>query len=60
VDLKWLEWAKKLQAIAQTGLKYTTDPFDIERYKLIREIAAEIVATYSEGNPQYSPQSFCR
>ncbi len=53
MDLKWLEWAKKLQAIAQTGLTYTTNPFDIERYKLIREIAAEIVATYSEGNPQY-------
>lgn len=48
---KWLEWAQRLQAIAQNGLTYTENPFDVERYKLIRQIAADIVATYSEGKP---------
>lgn len=41
---RWLEWAQRLQAIAQTGLTYAKDPFDIERYEDLREIAAEIMA----------------
>lgn len=53
MDLRWLEWAKKLQAIAQNGLTYTENPFDVERYQLIRKIAAEMMATYSEKDPQY-------
>jgi len=40
----WLEWARRLQAISQTGLTYAKDPFDVERYEAIREIAAEIMA----------------
>jgi ADP-ribose pyrophosphatase YjhB (NUDIX family) len=40
----WLNWAKKLQAIAQNGLTFNKDPYDIERYKAIREIALEIMA----------------
>ena len=40
----WLGWAQRLQAIAQTGLTYSRDPFDTERYEAIREIAAEIMA----------------
>lgn len=53
MEHKWLDWATKLQALAQNGLTYTQNPFDIERYKLLREIAADIMATYSEGDPQY-------
>jgi ADP-ribose pyrophosphatase YjhB (NUDIX family) len=41
---QWLKWARQLQAIAQTGLTYSKDPFDIERYSATRRIAAEIVA----------------
>ena len=41
----WLEWAQRLQAIAQTGLAYCRDPFDMERYAAIREIAEEIMAS---------------
>lgn len=44
---KWLEWTQKLQAIAQNGLTYSENPFDIERFKQVRAIAAEIMATYS-------------
>jgi len=53
VDYKWIEWAKRLQAIAQNGLTYTQNPFDIERYKSLRAIAAEIMATYSNVEPDY-------
>lgn len=41
---KWLEWAVKLQSIAQAGLFYAKDVFDMERYGQIREISAEMLA----------------
>lgn len=53
MDLKWLEWAKRLQAIAQNGLTFTENPFDVERYKSLRAIASEILATYSNVEPSY-------
>jgi len=40
----WLDWSKQLQAIAQNGLTFACDPYDIERYTAIREIAAEMLA----------------
>jgi len=40
-----LEWAKRLQAIAQNGLTYARDPFDLERFQQIRQIAAEMLAS---------------
>ena len=44
---KWLEWAKRLQSIAQNGLTFVHNPFDEERYLAIRQIAAEML---SEGS----------
>jgi hypothetical protein len=32
----WLNWARTLQAIAQTGLTYAENPFDRERYQKLR------------------------
>src|SRR5215213_763325 len=45
----WLEWTQRLQAIAQTGLTYAADPYDIERYEQIRALAAEIAASHSDA-----------
>ncbi len=42
---QWLQWAREIQAIAQIGLTYTTNEFDIQRYHRLTEIAAEIVAS---------------
>ena len=44
----WADWTQRLQAIAQTGLHYARDPYDIERYEQIREIAAELAAHHSD------------
>ena len=41
---RWADWCKQLQAIAQNGLTFATDPFDVGRYQAIRRIAAEMVA----------------
>ena len=45
----WIEWAKRLQAIAQTGLTYADSPYDVERYEEVRRIAAEMTANRSEA-----------
>ncbi|MFL6353303.1 MAG: NUDIX hydrolase [Bryobacteraceae bacterium] len=42
---QWLEWAQRLQAIAQTGLAYSKDMFDTERYAAIRSVAAQMMAS---------------
>jgi len=39
-----LEWARKVQAIAQTGLAFTGDPFDRERYTQLAALVAELLA----------------
>src|SRR5215471_2057099 len=46
MDPKWLQWARALQAIAQNGLTFAGNEYDAERYRAIREIAAEIMASY--------------
>ncbi|MBM4175083.1 MAG: NUDIX hydrolase [Ignavibacteria bacterium] len=45
---KWLEWSQKLQSLAQCGLNYTDNEFEIERYNLIQEIASEMIS-YQSG-----------
>jgi hypothetical protein len=40
----WLDWARRLSALAQTGLTFTENAYDIKRYMMIRRIAAEMIA----------------
>ncbi len=40
----WLDWVRRLQAIAQNGLHYTDGAFDRERYLDLQCVAAEIAA----------------
>lgn len=47
---KWLDWAKRLQTMAQNGLHYAQDPYDIARYQEIAEIAREMLAVGSESD----------
>ena len=44
----WLRWARRVQALAQNGLTFSSDPFDTERYAALRDVAAEIVAAHTE------------
>jgi ADP-ribose pyrophosphatase YjhB (NUDIX family) len=40
----WLKIAREMSAMAQTGLTYSKDPFDRERYQRLRELAALLLA----------------
>lgn len=44
MEPRWLVWAKELQGIAQTGLAYARDVYDVERYHAVRRVAAEMMA----------------
>ena len=60
MSIKWLAWTQQLQAIAQNGLTYSENPFDIERYKQLRHITAEIMATYASVELSYVLDLFNR
>ena len=42
-EWKWMHWAGRLQSIAQNGLHYAENAYDVERYQSIHQIAAEIM-----------------
>jgi len=44
---QWLEWAREIQALSQTGLTFTPNEYERERYRRLSEIAAEIVAGHT-------------
>jgi len=43
-DPQWLSIARELRAIAQTGLAFTADRFDRQRYERVRELAGSMLA----------------
>ena len=55
----WLKWAVELQSIAQAGLFYGKDPFDLERYERVREIAAEIISYKGDLSLEKVKDLFC-
>jgi ADP-ribose pyrophosphatase YjhB (NUDIX family) len=48
---RWLEWAREIQALSQTGLTYNHDEYNVQRYRRLMEIAAEIVQAHT-GQPK--------
>jgi ADP-ribose pyrophosphatase YjhB (NUDIX family) len=47
---QWLRIARELGALAQTGLAFTADRFDRQRYERVRELAASMLAQGSGEN----------
>jgi len=43
----WSEWSRRIQALSQTGLAYSDNGFDTERYQQLMNIAAEIVERHT-------------
>ncbi|HZM22908.1 MAG TPA: NUDIX hydrolase N-terminal domain-containing protein, partial [Anaerolineales bacterium] len=55
---KWLEWAREIYSLSQVGLTYTKNEFDLERYKRLQEIAAEILSSQSKLATESVLESF--
>jgi len=47
-----LQWARKVQAIAQNGLTFTHDPFDRERYEQLQELVTTILTSQLAITPE--------
>ena len=45
---KWLKWASELQSIAQAGLTFAENQYDIDRYQHIRTLTIEILHEYTD------------
>ncbi len=45
---QWMEVARRLQSIAQAGLTYGENKYDLERYEELKKISIEMMAEYSD------------
>jgi ADP-ribose pyrophosphatase YjhB (NUDIX family) len=46
-DPDWLIWAREMQALAQTGLEFSKDPYDRERYAALRRLSVQVMAEHT-------------
>ena len=44
---RWLIWATQLQSIAQAGLTFGENQYDLDRYQQIRDLSVEILQEYT-------------
>jgi hypothetical protein len=44
---RWLEWAREIQALAQTGFHYSENEYQRQRNKRLMGISAEIIDEHS-------------
>ncbi len=56
---RWIKWAMELQALGQAGEAYTDNAFDRDRYRRIRQIAAEMMAAGAGERPERVEALFC-
>lgn len=55
---QWLQWAREIQAIAQTGQTYTFNQWQSQRYQRLMEISAEIISEYTNHPVEPITESF--
>ena len=47
-EKKWLDWLIRLQSLAQAGLAYGKDKYDIERFEEIRDLSVQMLTALSD------------
>jgi len=53
-------WAREILATAQTGLAFTTDPYDRQRYESLRALGTRIMATHAAADVGLIADLFAR
>lgn len=56
---KWLDFAIRIQSIAQAGLQYGKDQYDKERYEELRKISAEMISAKTDITFDKAYDLFC-
>ena len=54
-----IKWAIEIQSLAQAGLEYGTEVYDLERYKRLREISAEMMSYKTDIPIEKVTDLFC-
>jgi len=49
-DPDWLIWAREIQAIAQTGLAFSKDPYDLDRFTALSRLSARIMVEHTRAD----------
>ncbi|ADL53105.1 NUDIX hydrolase [Clostridium cellulovorans] len=60
MSYQWIEYARRVQALAQIGLANCNNPYDIERYEELRDISVKLMATYSDTEIETVRELFAR
>jgi ADP-ribose pyrophosphatase YjhB (NUDIX family) len=55
---KWMEWAQEIFSLSQAGLAYSKNEFDLERYRRLQEITAEMIESQSDVSKKSALESF--
>jgi ADP-ribose pyrophosphatase YjhB (NUDIX family) len=55
---QWFAWAQEIFSLSQSGLTYSGNEYDIERYKRLQEITAEMIASQSRVSKESVLDSF--
>lgn len=55
---RWLEWAREIQALAQTGKAFTKSHYERLSFARLEEIAAEILAGHSQLDALETARAF--
>ncbi len=56
---QWIDFAMRIQSIAQAGLQYGKDMYDRERYEELRKIAAEMMSAKTDIPVEKIYDLFC-
>ena len=55
---KWLAWTREIFSLSQSGITYSGNEYDIQRYKRLQEITAEIIESQSGTAKESALESF--
>ena len=55
---QWLIWAQEIFSLSQSGITYSGNQYDIERYKRLQELTAEIIENQSKISKESVLDSF--
>ena len=57
-NIKWLDLARELFSISQSGITYCKNEYDLYSYRRLQEMSTEIVAAHSELSKESILQTF--
>lgn len=58
MEPQWISWVRQMQALAQSGLAFSPNVYDRDRYQQLQRLAAEILSTYTDTAAEFISDLF--